>query len=120
MTTIERLDPRDAATAAAWDSFVLGCPQATFFHRAGWQRILREVFRHDTHYLLARNGGRITGVLPLAHVKSWLFGSALSSLPFAVYGGVAAEDFGGVERVALVLMLRMFVFDEIVMGTRSL
>ncbi|MCW5610990.1 MAG: FemAB family PEP-CTERM system-associated protein [Rubrivivax sp.] len=92
MTTVERLDPRDAATAAAWDAFVLACPQATFFHRAGWQRILREVFRHDTHYLLARDGGRITGVLPLAHVKSWLFGSALSSLPFAVYGGVAAAD----------------------------
>jgi FemAB-related protein (PEP-CTERM system-associated) len=92
MTIIECLDPRDAATAAAWDAFVLGCPQATFFHRAGWQRILREVFRHDTHYLLARSGGRITGVLPLAHVKSWLFGSALSSLPFAVYGGAAAED----------------------------
>jgi hypothetical protein len=36
--------------------------------------------------------GRITGVLPLAHVKSMLFGHALTSLPFAVYGGVAAVD----------------------------
>ncbi len=35
---------------------------------------------------------RITGVLPLAHVKSLLFGNALTSLPFAVYGGVAATD----------------------------
>jgi hypothetical protein len=31
-------------------------------------------------------------VLPLAHVKSFLFGSALTSLPFAVYGGVVADD----------------------------
>jgi hypothetical protein len=31
-------------------------------------------------------------VLPLAHVKSLLFGNALTSLPFAVYGGVAAVD----------------------------
>jgi hypothetical protein len=31
-------------------------------------------------------------VLPLAHVKSLLFGNALTSLPFAVYGGVAADD----------------------------
>jgi FemAB-related protein (PEP-CTERM system-associated) len=30
------------------------------------------------------------GILPLAHVKSRLFGNALVSLPFAVYGGVAA------------------------------
>jgi FemAB-related protein (PEP-CTERM system-associated) len=30
------------------------------------------------------------GVLPLGHVNSWLFGNALTGLPFAVYGGVAA------------------------------
>jgi FemAB-related protein (PEP-CTERM system-associated) len=92
MPTIERLAPEDAREAAAWDAFVLACPQATFFHRAGWQRVLRQVFRHDTHFLLARTEGRITGVLPLAHVKSLLFGNSLTSLPFAVYGGVAAED----------------------------
>ena len=112
MTTVERLDLRDAATAAAWDAFVLACPQATFFHRAGWQRILREVFRHDTHYLLARHGDRITGVLPLAHVKSWLFGSALSSLPFAVYGVVAAADEASaqaLEQAAMALAQRLRV-----------
>jgi hypothetical protein len=32
------------------------------------------------------------GVLPLAHVKSMLFGNSLTSLPFAVYGGVVADD----------------------------
>lgn len=89
---IERLATADAAGAAAWDRFVLGCPQATFFHRAGWQPILRDVFKHETHFLSAKIGGRISGVLPLAHVRSWLFGSALVSLPFAVYGGVAADD----------------------------
>ncbi len=69
----------------------MGClPQATFFHRAGWQRVLRRVFRHDTYFLYAEVDGRIEGVLPLAHVSSLLFGNSLSSLPFAVYGGVAA------------------------------
>jgi len=89
---IERLDPRDIAGAARWDEFVMASPAATFFHRAGWQRVLGDVFRHGTHYLYATDGQRITGVLPLAHVKSLLFGSALTSLPFAVYGGVAADD----------------------------
>jgi FemAB-related protein (PEP-CTERM system-associated) len=91
--TVKRLDPEDVRGAAAWDEFVLRrCPQATFFHRAGWQRLLRDVFRHDTHYLYVEEGGCIEGVLPLAHVKSLLFGSSLTSLPFAVYGGVAAMD----------------------------
>jgi FemAB-related protein (PEP-CTERM system-associated) len=89
---IHRLDSRDVETAALWDAFVLACPQATFFHRAGWQKILREVFHHETHFLFAESGGRIEGVLPLAHVRSLLFGNSLVGLPFAVYGGVAASS----------------------------
>lgn len=92
MPTIERLAAGDVRGAALWDAFVMACPASTFFHRAGWQTVLREVFRHDTHFLFAHEAGRITGVLPLAHVKSLLFGNALTSLPFAVYGGVAASD----------------------------
>ena len=94
---IRRLDPADAADNARWDDFVFGCAQATFFHRAGWQKILRQVFRHDTHYLFAEVDGRIDGVLPLAHVNSLLFGKSLVSLPFAVYGGVAANSEAAAE-----------------------
>lgn len=87
---VRQLLPKDSATAILWDEFVLACPEATFFHRAGWQRIVREVFRHDTYFLYAERDGRIEGVLPLGHVKSWIFGNSLVGLPFAVYGGVAA------------------------------
>lgn len=112
MPTIERLPPGDAAAAERWDAFVFGCPSATFFHRAGWQRVIGSVFRHDTHYLYAVTDNRITGVLPLAHVRSMLFGSALTSLPFAVYGGVAAADeesARALEREAEALALRLGV-----------
>ena len=92
MPTIERLLPGDARGAALWEAFVMACPQATFFHRAAWQQILRDVFHHEPYFLYAHDAGRITGVLPLAHVKSVIFGRSLTSLPFAVYGGVAAAD----------------------------
>jgi FemAB-related protein (PEP-CTERM system-associated) len=88
--SINRLSPQDTIAAQRWDAFVLACPEATFFHRAGWQRIVREVFRHDTYFLYAESDGVIQGVLPLGHVNSWLFGNSLTSLPFAVYGGVAS------------------------------
>ena len=91
MPAVHRLQPHDAAAAARWDEFVFACPEATFFHRAGWQSILRDVFRHQPHFLYAEDAGRIVGVLPLARVKSVLFGHSLVSLPFAVYGGVAAS-----------------------------
>jgi FemAB-related protein (PEP-CTERM system-associated) len=90
--TVHRLAPGDAASIARWDAFVQDCPEATFFHRAGWQSILERELRHRTYYLYAERGGAIEGVLPLAHVKSALFGNALSSLPFAAYGGPAARS----------------------------
>lgn len=75
-----------------WDQFVQASPEATFFHRAAWQTVIRDVFRHPTHFLYAERDGEIRGILPLAHVKSMLFGNALIALPFAVYGGIAASD----------------------------
>ena len=89
---IKRLPLQDAGAAARWDAFVMACPQATFFHRAGWQKVIREVFRHQTFFLQAERDGQILGVLPLARIKSLLFGHSLVGLPFGVYGGVAAID----------------------------
>jgi FemAB-related protein (PEP-CTERM system-associated) len=65
---------------------------ATFFHRIGWREILEQEFGHRTHYLVAERGDEIVGILPLAEVKSRLFGHGLVSLPFAAYGGVVADD----------------------------
>ncbi|MBK7463792.1 MAG: FemAB family PEP-CTERM system-associated protein [Betaproteobacteria bacterium] len=89
---IKLLDPADQGSAKRWDEFVFACPEATFFHRAAWQGIIKDVFRHPTYFFYAEEAGKITGVLPLAHVKSLLFGNALIALPFAVYGGVAASN----------------------------
>jgi FemAB-related protein (PEP-CTERM system-associated) len=77
------------ADAARWDGFVERCPAATFFHLIGWRSIIERVFRHRTHYLVAERDDEIEGVLPLAEVRSRLFGHSLVSLPFAVYGGPA-------------------------------
>ncbi len=87
--------------AARWDAFVRACPQATFFHLSAWQEIVRTVFRHRTYFLFAERDGHIIAVLPLAEVKSRLFGHALTSLPFCVYGGIAAAADAGEEALAL-------------------
>ena len=80
-----------ASDDAAWESYVVGCPDATFFHRIGWRHIIEEVFGHRAHYLVAECGSTIVGVLPLAQVRSRLFGHSLVSLPFAAYGGAASS-----------------------------
>lgn len=89
---VRQLQADDPESARRWDDFVFRCPEATFFHRSGWQEIVSGVFRHRIYFLYAERGGAIEGVLPLAHVNSRLFGNALVSLPFAVYGGVAAVN----------------------------
>ncbi|WP_102797856.1 FemAB family XrtA/PEP-CTERM system-associated protein [Bowmanella denitrificans] len=81
-------DPR---VAADWDSYVEGCESASFFHLSGWLKVNEQVYGHKGHYLYASDGQRIVGVLPLVEQKSRLFGHALVSTPFCVYGGVAAD-----------------------------
>ena len=76
---------------ARWDAFVEACPEATFFHRAGWQSVIERAFGHKTWFMYAEAGGKIQGVVCLAEIKSRLFGHSLSSLPFCVYGGIAAS-----------------------------
>jgi len=95
MTTpllIKRLLAQDELNAGRWDEFVMAAPTATFFHRAGWLKLIEQQFGHRCFFLYAERDGRIDGVLPLAQVKSFLFGHALVAMPFGVYGGVAARD----------------------------
>ncbi|HKW36430.1 MAG TPA: FemAB family XrtA/PEP-CTERM system-associated protein [Burkholderiales bacterium] len=86
---VRELQPADSHR---WDEFVSACGEATFFHRAGWKTVIERSFGHRARFLFAEAGGRIEGVLPLAEVNSVLFGHALVSLPFCVYGGVAAAS----------------------------
>jgi FemAB-related protein (PEP-CTERM system-associated) len=92
MTDTLVVRPYQAHDAVRWDAFVERCADATFFHRIGWQDIIETEFHHRTHYLLTERGQKITGVLPLAQLRSPIFGHSLVSLPFSVYGGPAADD----------------------------
>ncbi|MFT6368088.1 MAG: FemAB-related protein (PEP-CTERM system-associated), partial [Bacteroidia bacterium] len=81
----------DRADIERWDAYVNATDAATFFHRAGWMLVLERAFGHRAHFLYAEDNGIIVAILPLAEVKSLLFGYSLSSLPFCVYGGIVAD-----------------------------
>ncbi len=89
--TLHLLQPQDYAR---WDAFVRACPDATFFHLSGWQKVIEESFGIKTWFYYVQQDGQIQGVLPLAEIKSRLFGHSLGAMPFCVYGGVAALDDG--------------------------
>ena len=99
--------PLDDHGEPAWDAFVAAHPDATFFHRAAWRRVIAAAFGQRPHYLMAERDGAVVGVLPLVHMRSLLFGRALISLPFCVYGGplaVEAEAFAALLAAAEALL----------------
>lgn len=73
--------------AVEWDAFVEREPAGTHFHRFGWRDVMRSTLGHETAYLGAWQGTRLTAVLPLVRVRSRLFGHFLVSMPFLNYGG---------------------------------
>jgi FemAB-related protein (PEP-CTERM system-associated) len=81
-----------AADAGPWDAFVQQTEGGTFFHLSGWKDIFAGGFGLKPHYLIAERGGAVTGILPLVHQKSRLFGNALIAAPFLVEGGPLAAD----------------------------
>ena len=87
--------------AAAWNAFVLAQGEGTFFHRFEWAGVLRQAFGHKTYFLLAETEGKLSGVLPLAHVKSALFGNTLVSTPFCVYGGIVSSTVSAFEALQI-------------------
>jgi FemAB-related protein (PEP-CTERM system-associated) len=75
-----------------WNNFVLDCKSSTFFHMLEWKNIIEDNIGHKAHYMMALQGDKITGILPLFETKNRLFGHSLVSMPCVVYGGVCAVN----------------------------
>ncbi|MCB9851005.1 MAG: GNAT family N-acetyltransferase [Phycisphaerales bacterium] len=86
---VERLTLRERHT---WDRYVSLHAGGTFFHLSGWMASVCDVFPHEPHYLMARRGDRVVGVLPLFVVRSRIGGTMLVSVPYAVAGGIVCDD----------------------------
>lgn len=86
---IKLLEP---AQTERWDNYVLVAADGSFFHLSAWQQVIKHAFGHDTYYYYTEQDGEITGILPLTHVNSLLFGNSLVSNAFCVYGGIIASN----------------------------
>lgn len=83
------------------DGFVAVHARATPFHSARWGRAIEEATGHRWYPLVARDdAGAIAGLLPLHHIRSRLFGSALVSSGFAVGGGILVDDVATADALA--------------------
>jgi FemAB-related protein (PEP-CTERM system-associated) len=76
----------------AWDEFVHTHPHGSPFHLIAWKKTIEEAFGYEPRYMLATDGERIRGILPLFFIRNWMTGKILLSSPFAVYGGILANS----------------------------
>lgn len=85
---VSRLGRDDETERARWDRYVESSPGGSLYHLTRWQRVIEDVFGHETFYWQANDAeGRLLGVLPLVRLKSLLFGDYQVSMPYFNYGG---------------------------------
>jgi FemAB-related protein (PEP-CTERM system-associated) len=76
---------------AVWDDYVHK-KRASIYHDSRWAELIKEVFGHDSYYLLATDKKQVVGIFPLVQLKSLLFGNFLVSMPYVNYGGIVADS----------------------------
>ncbi|HEX6885243.1 MAG TPA: FemAB family XrtA/PEP-CTERM system-associated protein [Planctomycetota bacterium] len=74
------------------DAYVRAHPRGTFFHLSGWRRMVERVHGHEPLELLAFEGERLVGVLPLMLCRAPFLRARLVSMPYATYGGPLGDD----------------------------
>jgi len=75
-----------------WDRFVMQHPGTSFFFLSGVKSLIAERYGYRPRYLVAWNGSRIEGILPLFDIRQFGFGRRLISIPHSVYGGICANS----------------------------
>lgn len=90
---IRLLGPDDlAAHLPRWEAFASRRGPLPLSYHPAWPSVLSAGLGHTPYWIEAVEGGETRGLLPLAYVKSLLFGRFLVGLPYLNYGGVMADD----------------------------
>ncbi len=87
----------DEAPAQKWDAYVRAHAEGTLFHLTPWLNSVEKSFGHTSRHFVAFRGSEIVGVLPLVEIKSMFGGRMLVSVPYAVAGGILADDHAVVD-----------------------
>jgi len=99
--SVRAADLRDQQEVRRLDAYVTSSADAQLFQRPQWSLAVERGCSQRAHYLLAETpDGQIRGLLPLSHIRSRLFGSALVSAGFGVGGGILANDSGTADTLA--------------------
>ena len=88
------------ADYVAWQDYVSTHPSAGIYHHIGWKSVIEDAYGHTALYLVVRKDDQVIGILPLILIRSRLFGSSLTSLPYLDHSGIIAND-ASVEKLLI-------------------
>jgi CelD/BcsL family acetyltransferase involved in cellulose biosynthesis len=69
----------------AWDDLIRDTRGSTIFHTSFWARVLHDSYNYQPRYLGQIQDGKITTLLPVMEINSFLTGRRGVSLPFTDY-----------------------------------
>jgi len=75
-----------------WDELLLTNDKTTFFHTSAWAKVLHESYRYKPLYFTLIENGKLSALLPIMEINSFLTGSRGVSLPFADHCPPIAEN----------------------------
>jgi len=68
-----------------WAELLISTPGSSFFHTSSWAKALKEAYGYTPKYFTEFDDGRISTLLPIMEVNSFLTGRRGVSLPFTDY-----------------------------------
>lgn len=82
-----------------WDDLLLTAERATFFHTSAWARVLSESYGYKPLYFSSVEDGKLTGLIPVMEIDSFLTGKRAVSLPFTDICPVLVDSEAAFQRV---------------------
>ena len=82
-----------------WDDLLLTNDQTTFFHTAAWAAVLSEAYHYTPLYFTVIDNHRLSALIPIMEINSFLTGKRGVSLPFTDHCQPNAPDSVGAQKL---------------------
>ncbi|MBF0396116.1 MAG: FemAB family PEP-CTERM system-associated protein [Desulfobacterales bacterium] len=75
-----------------WDEYVTKHPESTPYHLFAWYETVKRAYKYNGHYLIAKTGNKICGVMPIIHMHMFNFFNRYVALPYCDQGDILADN----------------------------
>jgi hypothetical protein len=93
------MDIIDPTVCSDWNDLIASSPEHTFFHSSNWAGVLKDAYSYKPLYFTMREGPKVSALIPVMEVKSFLTGKRGVSLPFTDYCEPISSDLSGFSSV---------------------